>query len=153
MAESLENKIIELTTSVLENTDLFLVDLELKGHKGSRTLWVYVDSEKGGVNLDECAKISEELGFLLDAHDVIAGHYRLNVSSPGLDKPLKDKRQYFNKIGRNASITYNVNQEQKKVKGEIKDFTGDQLLLEKKDGGTETIFFDDIIETKILTAW
>jgi len=153
LAETIDDKIRDLAMSVLEDTDLFLVDFILKGHKGSRTLWIYVDSEKGGVNLDECAKVSEELGFLLEAHDVIAGRYRLNVSSPGVDKPLVDKRQYYIKIGRNASVTYQIDDEQKKIVGVIKEFDGDKLLVEQKNGQKEIISFDDIVETKILTAW
>jgi ribosome maturation factor RimP len=153
LAEVLENKIGELVESVLEGTDLFLVDLVLKGQKGSYSLWVYVDAEKGGVNLDECADISEELGVLLDAHDIIKGRYRLNVSSPGVDRPLKDKRQYFSKVGRNASVKYKAGDEQRSAKGIIKGFNGEELVIEKDDGQDITIAFDDIIETKILTAW
>jgi ribosome maturation factor RimP len=149
----LENKIGELVESVLESTDLFLVDLVLKGQKGSYSLWVYVDAEKGGVNLDECADISEELGVLLDAHDLIKGRYRLNVSSPGVDQPLKDKRQYFSKVGRNASVKYKAGEVPKSTKGIIKGFDGEELEIEKDDGQDITIAFDDIIETKILTAW
>ena len=153
MAEVLENKISELVESVLEGTDLFLVDLVLKGQKGSYSLWVYVDAEKGGVNLDECANISEELGVLLEAHDIIKGRYRLNVSSPGVDRPLMDKRQYFSKIGRNASVKYKAGEEATSTKGIIKDFNGEELVIEKDDGQDIIITFEDIIETKILTAW
>jgi len=153
LAEVLENKISELVESVLEGTDLFLVDLVLKGQKGSYSLWVYVDAEKGGVNLDECANISEELGVLLEAHDIIKGRYRLNVSSPGVDRPLMDKRQYFSKIGRNASVKYKAGEEPTSTKGIIKDFNGEELVIEKDDGQDIIITFEDIIETKILTAW
>jgi len=153
LAEVLENKISELVESVLEGTDLFLVDLVLKGQKGSYSLWVYVDAEKGGVNLDECANISEELGVLLEAHDIIKGRYRLNVSSPGVDRPLMDKRQYFSKIGRNASVKYKAGEEATSTKGIIKDFNGEELVIEKDDGQDIIITFEDIIETKILTAW
>ncbi|HKJ46020.1 MAG TPA: ribosome maturation factor RimP [Balneolales bacterium] len=153
MAEVLENKISELVESVLEGTDLFLVDLVLKGQKGSYSLWVYVDAEKGGVNLDECANISEELGVLLEAHDIIKGRYRLNVSSPGVDRPLMDKRQYYSKIGRNASVKYKAGEEATSTKGIIKDFNGEELVIEKDDGQDIIITFEDIIETKILTAW
>jgi len=153
LAEVLENKISELVESVLEGTDLFLVDLVLKGQKGSYSLWVYVDAEKGGVNLDECANISEELGVLLEAHDIIKGRYRLNVSSPGVDRPLMDKRQYYSKIGRNASVKYKAGEEATSTKGIIKDFNGEELVIEKDDGQDIIITFEDIIETKILTAW
>jgi len=70
-----------------------------------------------------------------------------------VDKPLVDKRQYYIKIGRNASVTYQIDDEQKKIVGVIKEFDGDKLLVEQKNGQKEIISFDDIVETKILTAW
>ena len=132
---------------------MFFVDMELKGNKGSRTLWVYVDSQEGGINLDQCARISEELGLLIDAHQLIDGRYRLNVSSPGLDRPLTDKRQYANNIGRKASVTYRLGEEKKLVKGILKEIKEDQLHIEQDNKEERIISFDDIIETKIQAAW
>lgn len=153
MVETITNKIKELLDSILDNTPMFFVDMELKGNKGSRTLWVYVDSEEGGINLDQCARISEKLGLLIDAHQLIDGRYRLNVSSPGLDRPLKDKRQYLNNQGRKASVKCRIGNEEKLVKGILKEVNNDQLVILQDNQKKQVVSFDDVIETKILAAW
>lgn len=153
MVETTENKIKELLDSILENTPMFFVDMELKGNKGSRTLWIYVDSEEGGINLDQCARLSEELGILVDAHQLIDGRYRLNVSSPGLDRPLVDRRQYKNNLSRNAKVKFRSGNEVETVKGILKELNDDQLVIEQDNKKEQVIMFDDIIETKILAAW
>ena len=153
MVETTENKIKELLESILENTPMFFVDMELKGNKGSRTLWIYVDSEEGGINLDQCARLSEELGLLVEAHQMIDGRYRLNVSSPGLDRPLVDKRQYKKNEGRKASVKCRIGEEVKTIKGILKKAEDEQLVIEQDNKKEQVIIYDDIIETKILAAW
>lgn len=151
--ENLNDRIKELAETVLEGRPLFVVDIQVKGHKGSRTVWIYIDSEEGGVDLDECAKISDELSLLLDAHNVVEGRYRLNISSPGLDRPLVDPRQYPKNVGRKATVRFNKAGEELRVEGTIKKFADDQLIIEKKDGSSESVDYGNILETKILAAW
>lgn len=127
--------------------------MELKGTKGNRTLWVYVDSEESGINLDQCARISEELGLLIDAHQLIDGRYRLNVSSPGLERPLIDKRQYLINRGHKASVKCRMGEEEKLVTGILSEVDDDQLVIEQKNKTKQVVSFKDIIETKILAAW
>ncbi len=153
MLENLNDRINELAETVLDGRPLFVVDIQVKGHKGSRTVWIYVDSEEGGVELDECAEISNELSLLLDAHSVIDGSYRLNISSPGLDRPLVDRRQYPKNVGRKATVRYNEAGDELRIEGTIKKFTEDQLIIEKKDGSSESVDYGNILETKILAAW
>lgn len=156
MADSdIEKRIRDLLAPVLEDKSLFLVDLELRGYKGSRTLSVYVDAEKSGVDIDTCAEISQELSFLLDSNDVIEGKYRLNVSSPGLDRPLKDLRQYSKNIGRKVRIRVRDIEPGKEISinGALKGFDGKRLIVETEKGEDITIDAGDVIETKILAAW
>lgn len=152
----IEKRIKDLLTPILEEKSLFLVDLELKGYKGSRTLSVYVDAENSGVDIDECVEISRELGFLLDSNDVIEGKYRLNVSSPGLDRPLKDLRQYAKNKGRKARVRIRDTEQPGKevsINGTLKAYDGKKLIIETKQGKDITIEAGDVIETKILAAW
>src|SRR5690625_4833476 len=93
------NIIKHLAEPIVEQEDLYLVDVEEKG-ADETVLWIYVDSEKQDVSIEACTNISRELGFVLDAHDVIQSGYRLNVSSPGLSRPLTDQRQYKKNKGR-----------------------------------------------------
>ncbi len=136
------NKVIdqlkELAESVLARTDFFLVDAEVKG--GSDTIiWVYIDAEDRGVNMDECAKISNELSFVMDAHELINGKYRLNVSSPGLSRPLTDRRQYPKNEGRKARVKFKSDGEYQKLEGVLQQVEESQIIIELEDGARHCI--------------
>lgn len=94
----------ELVERMLPNDDLFVVDLEIKGGQRNPSLWVYVESDSGGVSLQECTDLNRSLQTVLEAHDFFSGPFTLNVSSPGLDKPLLLPRQYKVNEGRLARI-------------------------------------------------
>ena len=100
----IEEKINHLLTEKFQEenfTDCFLVGIEL--HKNNK-LDVFVDSDKG-LALDKCRQISRFLESYLDEEKWLGEKYTLEVSSPGLTKPLKLKRQYEKNIGRNLEIT------------------------------------------------
>ena len=140
-----------MAESVLSRTDFFLVDAEVKGGNPP-VVWVYVDAAEKGVNMDECAEISKELGFLLDAHELFRGNYRLNVSSPGLSRPLTDRRQYPKNEGRTARIKFKSGGEYRKVEGVLRKVTEQNIVIEKEGGSTEAIDFNQLVETKILPS-
>ena len=73
---------------VTDDRGFELVDLELKRAPGGQLLRLYVD-KPGGIGLDDLQSVSEEVSAILDAEDPIEGHYTLEVSSPGLDRPLR----------------------------------------------------------------
>jgi len=81
-------KIREFIQLVIEQNTAELIDLEFKGKKGNQVLRVFVDTE-GGITLKQCEQISREISDFLDQKDLISGKYRLEVSSPGIDRPLK----------------------------------------------------------------
>ncbi len=143
-------KIKDLTTPLAESNNLFLVDVEVKTGSGITEVWIYLDAEDRGVNLDECAEISKELGFLMEAHEVFDGKYRLNVSSPGLSRPLTDRRQYKKNEGRKAKIKYQMDNEYSKISGIIIGITEDLITIEGKDGKAVEVKFDQITEAKIV---
>lgn len=97
-------EIQELVERMLPRDDLFLVDLEIKGGQRSPALWVYVESDNGGVSLQDCTDLNRSLQTVLEAHEIFSGPFTLNVSSPGLDKPLLLPRQYKVNEGRLARI-------------------------------------------------
>jgi ribosome maturation factor RimP len=143
------NEIKKLAQPIVEQEDLFLVDVEVKG--GNETiLWVYVDSENRYVSVEACTKISRELGFVLDAHDLITSKYRLNVSSPGLSRPLTDVRQYKKNTGRLARVKYKSPEGYVKLEGIIHEVSGDSIKLITDDESIKTIELDSIVETKII---
>lgn len=151
MQNKIKKTVKELAESVLSRTDFFLIDVEIKGGR-EPVVWVYIDSEREGVNMDQCAEISRELGFLMDAHDLISDRYRLNVSSPGLSRPLSDRRQYPKNKGRKARVKYKTNDKYHKIEGVLKDIDSDKIILEKQDGSVQAVSFNEIVETKIIPS-
>lgn len=151
MQDKVQDKIFELAESVLSDSEFFVVDVEVKGAR-QPVVWVYVDGEERGVNMDECANISNELGFLMEAHDIFQGQYRLNVSSPGLARPLTDRRQYPKNKGRKARIKYKANEEYHKAEGVLRNVDDDRLVLEEEDGTSLTVKFDQLVEAKIIPS-
>lgn len=94
-----------LVKPIIEANGMELVEVEYKKLYGTPTLIVYIDKE-GGVSLDDCEKIHRLIDGPLDELDPTAGAaYNLNVSSPGLDRPLKLERDYMKNIGKSIDIS------------------------------------------------
>lgn len=140
----------ELAAPLAEEREMFVVDVEIKTGGGQTEVWVYVDAEEQGVNLDGCAEISNELGLLVEAHEIFDKKYRLNVSSPGLSRPLTDRRQYPKNLGRVASVKFKDDGEYIKLEGVITGMDDDQLILTDEEEQDTQIAFDAIVETKII---
>ncbi len=92
-------------------------------------LRVYIDSENG-VNVDDCAKVSHQVSGVLDVEDPISGHFTLEVSSPGMDRPLFTAEQFQAYAGHQVQLRLRVPYEGKrKFKGTLNGMEGDDVLL------------------------
>jgi ribosome maturation factor RimP len=155
MADKRIDTIKELVEPLLEERDLFLIDVKI--HPGKEMqVWIYVDSEEGGVNLDLCAEVSQELGFLMEAHELFSKRYRLNISSPGMKQALVDRRQYRKNIGRTARIKFKRDGEYTRYDGTLKEYDGDAVTLVVEEGKEEiphTIQLDEIVEASIIPGF
>ncbi|MDB5284290.1 MAG: Ribosome maturation factor rimP [Bacteroidota bacterium] len=98
-----KDKIEEWLTPLLEEKNLFLVDVKFSM---GRKLEVYVDSDEG-IHIDDCATISRFLEKHLDGSGIVPDNYILEVSSPGMDNPLRIPRQYKRRIGRILEVVKN----------------------------------------------
>ena len=143
-------KIKDLAAPLVEPKGLFIVDVEHKTGSGLNEVWLYLDAQDRGVNLDECADISRELGFLMEAHELFEKKYRLNVSSPGLSRPLSDVRQYKKNQGRKAKVKFKKEDEYDKAEGTIVGVDENGIMLEDQNGKSVKVLFDDIKEAKIV---
>lgn len=97
-------RVREVAERVVADRGYELVDVEVKRGKGGQFVRLYVDKE-GGIGLDELESVSHEVGAVLDAEDPIHGSYTLEVSSPGLDRPLKEEKDFRRFLGRLARVT------------------------------------------------
>ena len=160
---SIEKRVIELINDkIADREDLFIVDVKM--HANGK-LVILVDGDKG-IAIEDCVAISRHVGFHLEEENAIDEAYNLEVSSPGIDTPLKQKRQYEKNIGRNISILQGDNT---KREGKLVQVTDEGVNIEEKvkipagaSGGGKGkkanlvesfIPFDQISETKVLISF
>jgi ribosome maturation factor RimP len=151
---TLDEKIRAVVASVLRPTDYFLVDLEIRGHRGTRVVEVFVDGDDG-IGHDELAAISREVGFELDVDDVVPGSYTLDVSSPGIKRPLTAPRQYQKNVGRELRIKYQASDDES-TQYEVVTLTAadaDTVTVELPSGDTRTLPYRAIERAKIELPW
>lgn len=139
MGNRLEEKIYNLASKVAEDYGYELVEVNLLG-KGKRMLLrVYIDKE-GGVTLNDCEFFSRRFENILDIEDPIQGTYTLEVSSPGLTRPLKRIEDFKKNIGKIIRvITRQKIGNQSFFMGRLTDVTDDSLRLEVKEMKKEII--------------
>ena len=122
----LSNKIKELATSLLVNPDHFLVDVVVSGNRVQKKLMVIVDGDKG-VTIEDCAALSRSLSDKLDETNLISENYTLEVTTPGVDLPLKLKRQYKKNVGRGFKVSL---KDKSVIKGKLVNAGEDTIELE-----------------------
>lgn len=118
------HRITELIEEKIAGTDLFIVDVKLHGNR----LQVFIDGDQG-VSIDACAGISRHLGHAIEEENLIAHAYTLEVSSPGLDMPLKLNRQFVKNIGRMLAVKM---QDGTRREGKLLQVTDEGITLEEK---------------------
>jgi len=135
------NELNRLVRSVVESMGYELVGVEyFQRGKGGAVLRVYIDQLNGdrtkGITLDDCGAVSHQLSGVLDVEDPIAGHYDLEVSSPGLDRPLFVAEHFERFRGHKVRLELTVVLDgRRKLVGSIAGLAGEKVLLEV-DGET-----------------
>ncbi len=143
-----------LVEEVLAGSAHFLVDLEVRGAKGSQAVDVFIDSDET-LDAKTLASISREVAFLIDTEEAIVGRYRLTVSTPGVDRPLKFPRQYKKNIGRDLRVHYRKpdGEGNAEVLGTLKAAADDAIEVSVKGGGTQRVSYSDILWAKVQLPW
>ncbi|MGB9792713.1 MAG: ribosome maturation factor RimP [Thermacetogeniaceae bacterium] len=132
--EALYKTVEELLKPMLVARGIELVDITFEKEGKRWFLRVYID-KPGGIQLHDCEEISNFLGEKLDALDLIPHHYYLEVSSPGIERPLRKPDDFIRFRGRNIVLKTTVQiHGQKNFLGILKDFANDEVILETKTG-------------------
>lgn len=157
MMEGIQNKLEEYTKEKLaQDKQYFLVDVKIKPRK---KLQVFVDGDEG-ITIDKCAEISRYLEERLDSEGIAGNDYTLEVSSPGMNNPLKVLRQYKKRIGKDVEVVLFSGE---KLEGMLKDVQEDKITIEfemskkeKKEAGIQgnakkeqEIAFEQVKSTKV----
>lgn len=125
----IEDTTRDLTLSYLDGTDIELVDVEYIKEGPNMFLRVYIDKEDG-ISIEDCQNVSQNLSKTLDELDPIEENYFLEVSSPGIDRPLKTDNDLTKSLGKDVEISlYKPINGKKKLIGNLKDFNSEYLTI------------------------
>jgi ribosome maturation factor RimP len=131
---TLLEKIKGTVEPVLESEGLELIDLEYRKEGRGWVLRIFMD-KSGGVTLDDCAEMSRQLGDLVEVEELIPQAYTLEVSSPGLDRPLKTEKDFLRSIGKLIQLSTSLSVEGRTFfKGILMEYqaSGDLRLADSK---------------------
>lgn len=132
--EDFEQRTEELLIPILEKYEFELVDVEYVKEAGTWYLRAYID-KPGGIAINDCEVVSRELSDLLDHKDFIDDSYILEVSSPGLGRPLKKERDFARSIGAEVEIrTYRMVEGRKEFTGVLEEYDSESVTVSYEDG-------------------
>lgn len=151
--QEIRQKIKEAADPVLEREGGFVVDVQLRLERRSVLIQLYIDTDKG-ITIDECARVSRELRSVLETQRTLEGSdFRLEVSSPGMDKPLRLLRQYPKNVGRRFSVRFNTGAEPASIKAVLTGVEGNRLTFQPDGGEPISLPFEQIIESQEELPW
>jgi ribosome maturation factor RimP len=140
--------------SLREGVELY--DLEFVGRGRSRILRITIDAKDRQVSVDDCANVSRGLGLVLDVKDVVSGgRYELEVSSPGIERPLKTRHHFERAIGKRISFhsdapVMTAKGERHRIEGELKNLGEDQIEINVDSNELLKISLDQVRKAKIV---
>lgn len=134
----------EFLTPFAETENIEIVDIQYLKENGNLVLRVFIDKEDG-VSMDDCAKVSHIFGDALDGCDALKDSYVLEISSPGIDRPLKKQKDFKKYIGEKVRIqTFEPVNKQKNFLGELLSSNDEKIKINDVTNGEVEISFSDI---------
>ena len=145
---SIHQTVAEIIAPITQEENIELVDVEYKKVGKTWALRIYIDKNLG-VTLGDCQRISRQTEDLIEVHEVIANPYVLEVSSPGLDRPLKKERDFIRNKGKQVQVkSFSPINDKKQRIGMVQDFKNGILYLKDADGIQE-IPLENIAQAKL----
>ncbi len=146
---AIDRRMAEIITPVIEDMGFELVRVRLMGGK-THTLQIMAERPEGGIEVDECAQISTAVSAVLDVEDPITDAYTLEVSSPGIDRPLTRLKDFEAFEGYEAKLeTSELIDGRKRFKGVLAGVEGPEVLINVEEG-TIGLEFDWLAEAKLV---
>lgn len=151
MPNDVEEKIRDLASTAVEGDGFELVDVKVTGF-GARTVVKIIVDRPGGILLEECALVSRQLSPLLDDADIIPHRYTLEVSSPGLNRPLVTPRDFRRRIGEIIRVRcLKADGRETESQGKLLDCKEEQILIETEIG-IETVPLSAVKKAKVVIS-
>jgi ribosome maturation factor RimP len=146
---AIDRRLAEIITPAIEDLGFELVRVRLMSGK-STTLQIMADRPNGGIEVDDCAEISNAVGAVLDVEDPILDEYTLEVSSPGIDRPLTRLKDFDAFEGYEAKLeTTELIDGRRRFKGMLAGTEGDEVLINVEEG-TIGLQFDWLSDAKLV---
>ena len=149
---TLEQNLHEMLQGAIEDMGCELWGVECQRTGRFMTVRIFIDKE-GGVSVDDCADVSRQISAILDVEDPIADKYNLEVSSPGLDRPLFSLAQYGRYLGQDIAIHLRIPvMERRKWQGKLERLENDMVIL-NVDGQEQTFAFGNIQKANVVAKF
>jgi ribosome maturation factor RimP len=144
---SFKENIVVIANEIVTASGFLLIDVVARGTERERVIEIYIDAEKN-VTADDCAEISSKMIRAFEERELLKSPYRLDVSSPGVERPLIHLKQFPKHINRKFEITYNSDSEKKRIVGRLKEIDGEYLIFFSNK--EIKINFPDVVKAKVL---
>lgn len=147
-----EKRIANFVEPVLKSLGYDLVSLRIIGSQKLQTLQIMAENpDTGTLDLNGCTEISHAVSALLDVEDPIQSAYQLEISSPGIDRPLVKERDFLKYMGYEISVeTIDANEEgSRRFRGRLASFDGESFII-TTDHGDEPIRMDNLVRAKLI---
>lgn len=149
---TLEQKLQEMLQGAVEDLDCELWGIECQRAGRFMTVRLFIDKE-GGVGVDDCADVSRQVSAILDVEDPIADKYNLEVSSPGLDRPLFTLEQFQRYVGEDIAVHLRIPVlDRRKWQGKLEKIENDMLTL-IVDGQEQILIFGNIQKANVIAKF
>ncbi len=130
----------QLLQPAIADLGLELVGIEFSPNAGASLLRVYIDEPENGVTVEDCARASREVSALLDVNDPVAGRYTLEVSSPGLERPLFAPAHFTRFLGAQVKLSVSLPIDgRRRFQGPIRAVEGDRITVEQDGVAVEIV--------------
>ena len=149
--DTIKENIIRISKEIAEKLGCFVIDILFRGDTRKRIIEIYIDAEKN-ISANDLAEISREINSVIEEQNFIKESYRLDVSTPGVDRPLKFLKQFPKHINRNFEVIYKTDDGTKTIAGKLLSVEREELvfLSDKKE---VLIEFNNIITAKVIISF
>ena len=142
----------EIAENVIENSGYFLIDFLVRGFGKNTVIEIFIDGENY-ISADDCSKVSREINDRLSSTIQPEDNYRLDVSSPGVDKPLKFIQQFPKHLNKKFDVSYKKGTETKKITGKLTEVKGEVLRFLLNNDEELMLDFKDILKAKVIISF
>ncbi len=146
-------EIRDVIVGAVERKGAHCIDLVARGDRAKQVIEVFIDAEDG-ITTDLCAEVSREVRAALEEGNLLPGPYRLDVSSPGIDRPLRFPWQYRKHQGRRVHVRYREAEQERTAEGTLASVGEDAITVQVKNSAEPIVVkFETIVEARIPAPW